>query len=314
MIWALGGNDWIRGGAGADIIDGDAGFDWSDYGDSDERVYVDLLTHEALYGTAQGDILIRIEGLMGSIFDDGLVGDHERNDLRGNAGDDYLMGNGGDDALWGEAHNDTLEGGAGGDFLFGGAGIDRASYLFSTTGVTASLLRPGINRGDAAGDSYLSVENLRGSNFGDFLEGDFYDNEIEGLFGRDTILGGEGNDVLFGNWAGDWLFGEDGSDVLYGGDDDDILHGGMNGVVGPDRLIGGSGADRLHVERGRRDGRVRHHRGFQPCGGGPNRRFHHRRKFDVRPPALRVRRRHWRRRPGSRSDQLESRDFESRVQ
>ena len=158
LIWALGGNDWIRGGAGADIIDGDADFDYSDYGDSDERVYVDLLTHEALYGTAQGDILIRIEGLMGSIFDDGLVGDHERNDLRGNAGDDYLMGNGGDDALWGEAHNDTLEGGAGGDFLFGGAGIDRASYLSSTTGVTASLLRPGINRGDAAGDSYLSVE------------------------------------------------------------------------------------------------------------------------------------------------------------
>jgi Ca2+-binding RTX toxin-like protein len=143
VIWALGGNDWIRGGAGTDIIDGGNGFDWSDYGDSGERVYVDLLTHEARYGTAQGDILIWIEGLRGSIYDDGLVGDNERNDLRGNAGDDYLIGNGGDDALWGEADDDILVGGAGGDFVFGGTGIDTASYFYSTTGVTASLLRPG---------------------------------------------------------------------------------------------------------------------------------------------------------------------------
>ena len=245
VIHALGGNDWIRGGDGADIIDGGGGLDWSDYGDSGEGVHVDLFTHEARQGTAEGDILIRIEGLRGSIHSDHLLGDDEFNDLRGNAGNDYLLGRGGDDWLWGEADNDTLEGGAGRDFLFGGAGIDTASYLLSTAGVAASLLRPGINWGDAAGDSYLSIENLVGSMLGDFLEGDCYDNVIDGFFGGDVILGGAGSDVLHGNWGTDWLFGEDDSDVLIGGDDDDILQGGMNGLTGPDRLIGGSGADRF---------------------------------------------------------------------
>jgi Ca2+-binding RTX toxin-like protein len=43
----------------------------------------------------------------------------------------------------------------------------------------------------ASGDSYSSIENLRGSNFGDKLTGDNNDNVLEGGSGADTLDGGK---------------------------------------------------------------------------------------------------------------------------
>ncbi len=44
----------------------------------------------------------------------------------------------------------------------------------------------------ASGDSDSSIENLRGSNFGDKLTGDNNDNVLEGGSGADTLDGGKG--------------------------------------------------------------------------------------------------------------------------
>ena len=57
--------------------------------------------------------------------------------------------------------------GLGADVLDGGQGIDTATYYNAATGVTASL-DTGlgvINTGEAAGDTYVNIENLTGSNF-----------------------------------------------------------------------------------------------------------------------------------------------------
>ena len=69
--------------------------------------------------------------------------------LYGGAGNDTLSGGAGDDTLEGGDGNDVLTGGAGADALIGGAGIDTASYAGATAAVTADLVRPGTNAGDA---------------------------------------------------------------------------------------------------------------------------------------------------------------------
>src|SRR4051794_23398880 len=99
---------------------------------------------------------------------DGLVPPVGYNDVTGvTTGNDTINGLAGDDILFGDDGNDFLNGGLGADALNGGPGNDWADYSSATTGVTASLDNPTINTGEAAGDTYTSIERLRGSNFND---------------------------------------------------------------------------------------------------------------------------------------------------
>ena len=123
--------------------------------------------------------------------------------LSGGGGDDTLTGGTGDDILTGGAGNDTLTGGGGADTLIGGLDSDTASYASAAGAVTAYLANPLDNAGDAAGDSYSSIENLLGSGFGDALTGDSGANVIDGGLGDDLLDGGAGNDILTGGSGSD---------------------------------------------------------------------------------------------------------------
>ncbi len=59
-------------------------------------------------GTADGDTIRNVEGVVGSAFDDTLVGDNAANLLVGNQGDDQIAGGAGDDLLVGGQGNDQL--------------------------------------------------------------------------------------------------------------------------------------------------------------------------------------------------------------
>jgi Ca2+-binding RTX toxin-like protein len=94
----LAGNDTLIGGLGADQLDGGTGSDTASYLNAASGVNVDLLNGTGTSGEAQGDILISIENLTGSAYDDMLTGNGDGNVLIGNSGNDTLRGDAGDDA------------------------------------------------------------------------------------------------------------------------------------------------------------------------------------------------------------------------
>jgi Ca2+-binding RTX toxin-like protein len=115
-----------------------------------------------------------------------------------------VFGNSGDDRLLLGSTDDTLDGGAGADELVGGGGYDYASYASASgVGVTAYLVAPRLNTGDAFGDTYDGIEGLIGSQHADVLGGDNSANVIRGGGGADTMRGYGGDDRFFVDVAGD---------------------------------------------------------------------------------------------------------------
>ncbi|WP_029082612.1 calcium-binding protein, partial [Bradyrhizobium sp. th.b2] len=318
-------SNFLRGGLGADSLDGGAGFDYADYANSSAGLVVDLADPTQNTGEAAGDTFTSIEAIQGSAFNDTLIGDANSNNLRGGAGADSLDGGGGTDyadygnaatavvanlgnpgsntgdaagdsytsiegiigsdfgdTLTGDAGNNNLRGGLGADALDGGAGNDVAEYITSSTGLLVSLANPALNTGEAAGDTYISIEGLRGSDFNDTLIGDAGDNLLDGAGGADSLVGGLGNDIYILNDPGDVItenLGE-GTDtavvtgnfnytlaanvenltietsanvsgtgnalanVITGGTGDNVLDGGL----GADTMAGGLGNDTYFVD------------------------------------------------------------------
>ena len=183
-----GGSNVLEGGAGADVLDGRGGFDWASYNTATVGVTASLADASVNTGDAAGDSYISIEGLIGSQLDDTLIGDGGDNFLRGQEGADHLVG---------------------------GAGSDTADYYETNpstlSGVTADLSNSANNTGIAAGDTYDSIENLRGTIFDDVLTGDANDNIIKGSFGDDMLTGNGGADTFV--WA-QHVVGDDGTDTI----------------------------------------------------------------------------------------------------
>lgn len=216
------GHDSLSGGAGDDVLIGGAGFDYLNGGDGADILLVDqsdsaqdiidggagldALSFERWtqgvtytlnsvtadthgYFAAFGDIHSGIEDLIGSQHNDVFTGDAQANRLFGGAGNDKLYGMNG---------ADTLEGGTGTDTLNGGGGTDTASYAGSRGGVYADLTAGEAFGGDAAGDAFVSIENLRGSRYSDELKGDAGANRLEGGDGDDWLVATAGADVFDG--------------------------------------------------------------------------------------------------------------------
>ncbi len=219
------GDEVLVGGSGADYMDGGGGVDLAAYWVATSGVTVDLKFPSRNKGDASGDMLVSIENMHGSSFDDQLSGNTAGNEIRGGNGHDTIDGRSGADDLSGGKGDDTLIGGLGNDALDGGDGADDLS---GNQGSDALF--------GATGDDILSGDNGR-----DFLFGGSGNDILSGGADRDVLYGGDDNDILFGGSGGDTLSGDAGDDDLSGGSGRDFLFGGD----GADILAGGSGVDNL---------------------------------------------------------------------
>src|SRR5262245_22580108 len=217
------------------------------YAFSQSAVTIDLLTNPQQGGYAQGDQLVDVFEVEGSLFNDIIRGSDSdpyfdsaqaraesftgtyqgRFDLINNPGDNVLIGGGGSDVLEGRGGADVLIGGSfNGDFS-----LDFASYESSPAAVTVRLKGVGSDTqtaiatgGGASGDTLVGIEGLIGSRFSDTLTGNALDNVLAGGFGNDVLDGKGGIDTA--DYSRDHFF--DNGDTA----DQVVVRLGLNGASG----------------------------------------------------------------------------------
>lgn len=193
------GNDVLRGGGGDDEYVGGLGDDTASFIEASGPMTVDLGAQAA---SGEGsDSLRGIENVLGSGFDDTLIGDEGDNRLDGRVGSDTMRGAGGNDYMI-TSRSGTYEGGDGSDT------IEYQCFMISDR--VDSDLAAGS---DSRGNVFTGIENVWSGCRGTF-SGDEGPNRLSGsgeLFGRG------GDDVLSGFGGDDFLNGGDGSDILDGG-------------------------------------------------------------------------------------------------
>ncbi|MGO4706313.1 FG-GAP-like repeat-containing protein [Microvirga sp. 2MCAF38] len=181
---------------------------WADTFKNAAGVWIDNVPRFIPYVTASGTVNFQV------LRDNVFLSDGTRSSVYGtlntniNFNSDFTTaitanGTAGADRLTGWAGNDTFMGLAGADTLNGGLGSDTASYAGAVAGVTANLSNSSANTGDAAGDQYISIENLLGSSFADILVGDDANNVLNGGAGDDYLEGGLGDDTYYVDSVGD---------------------------------------------------------------------------------------------------------------
>ena len=221
------GDDTLSGEAGKDILDGGDGVDTADFENSN-AVKVWLSDVDSVAGGANDgvdtDELFRIENIKGSAKSDELTGNAKANLIQARGGNDVLKGMAGNDTLVGGVGADTLEGGDGADWLYGeetdsttqGTG-NTASYENSRESVYVYLDKSlgNTNGGDANGDRFFNIQHLIGSDFGDVLAGDGFNNRLDGGTGDDTLIGGtdKGADTFIGGTGKDTMVWMDKANV-----------------------------------------------------------------------------------------------------
>jgi Ca2+-binding RTX toxin-like protein len=199
---------------------------------------INNLTASLLAGNDILDASVRVNGATINT----VLNGHAGNDtIYGGKGNDTLSGGDGNDRLGGGAGNDLLIGGTGADVLNGATGFDTADYR-AMSGVKIDL-QTGNGAWAAAGDKFLSIERVWGSNTGnDEIYGSSLADTLFGFGGNDTLRGQGGNDRLDGGAGGDWLIGDAGVDVLIGGAGNDTFDAG----TGEDVIYGGQGNDTIY--------------------------------------------------------------------
>jgi Ca2+-binding RTX toxin-like protein len=238
-----GGNDTLMGSLGADTLDGQGGEDFADYSGSNAAITISLTSGTGSGGYAAGDVLIGIEGIIGSNYNDQITGSGAYENLQGGAGNDTISGLSGDDTISGGTGNDYLTGGAGNDTILGESGAD---HIGGCDGNDSIIGGDGADTiwGEGGYDTIyagLSDDFVLGGTGDDFISGEDGADRLTGGQNNDTIYGGAGDDLLIGHIGNDMLYGGDGADTLSGGRYNDVLEGGN----GNDRLIGHNGHDTL---------------------------------------------------------------------
>ncbi|MDD1457457.1 calcium-binding protein, partial [Dolichospermum sp. ST_sed7] len=190
------GNNTLIGGLGADTLNGATGIDTASYANAAAAVTVNLaLTTAQTGGEATGDILLNIENLLGSNFND---------TLSGNSGNNTLIGGLGADTLNGATGNDALTGGLGTDQFFFGNGAVFTSTAFGVDTITDFL--PGTDKLVLSRTSFNALVSVSGSNLqsSEFTQINTDTNEL-------SVVGGSTAKIVYNLATGNLFYNPDGN-------------------------------------------------------------------------------------------------------
>lgn len=241
QVYAGKGNDYIIASLGSDLYNGGEGIDTVSYeAEPDTALYLNLKTKKTTGATfALGDILESIEQIIGTKFNDVMIGDDEDNRFHGFDGDDEIYGGKGNDILgggkgknklYGEDGDDVFNLSEGENLVYGGAGANTITYEHAAAGVNINLVDKIGNKSTAEVDRFEDIHDCSGSQYDDKIIGDSEMNKLNGLGGDDyidggkggdTINGGEGNNILLGGLGNDKFILLEGSNQVDGGSDID---------------------------------------------------------------------------------------------
>ncbi|WP_165245007.1 hypothetical protein [Paludisphaera soli] len=211
------------------------GVDTLDFSGFGAGVNVDLATWGTVQAVASGKLSLKFGGTGNDVETlENVIGTNFADTIRGNARYSTLTGNGGNDVLEGRGGDDVLNGGAGDDtYVFGSVGnlgfdtiVDssgRETLDFSNYGQTVVLdlgrtdrqdvlsYFPGddVNNGSTRLSLTLpsSIEDVKGSQFKDWIKGNSLSNTLYGNGGNDVLEGMGGSDTLDGGLGDDtYLF------------------------------------------------------------------------------------------------------------
>jgi Ca2+-binding RTX toxin-like protein len=210
------GDDWLVPGGGADFIWGSTGIDTVDFSTELEAVDVTVNANRSVAGAIEQ--MLDVENIVGTAYNDNIVGDALANRLFGGGGNDTVNGRDGANYLRGDDGNDSAAGGANFDDINGNMGDDTAS--------------------GGLGDDWVvggkDQDRLSGDEGNDLVYGNLGSDTCEGGAGNDTIRGGQQDDVLQGGAGDDYVSGDKDNDTVTGGDGADIFH--TFGDAGIDRV------------------------------------------------------------------------------
>ncbi|MEY4258620.1 MAG: hypothetical protein RJA56_1521, partial [Pseudomonadota bacterium] len=221
----------------ANSFTGNGGLNRVHYEHSTSGVTINLSTGQGSGGFATGDRYTTIQNATGSNLNDTFVANNQDNNFVGGNGTDTvsyenatsaitvnLLNNTGSGS---DAQGDTYSsienavGGAGSDTFISGTGANRfdgkggsntVSYAGSTA-VEVNLETGAASGGNAAGDTFVGIQNLTGGDGADVLTGDGQANTLTGGAGDDTLMGGAGDDTLMGGAGADRFTGGIGTDT-----------------------------------------------------------------------------------------------------
>jgi Ca2+-binding RTX toxin-like protein len=180
-----GDNDSLSGGFGDDLLDGGPGsIDTADYSTAVGPVTVNFGTGIVI-GEGR-DTLVDMEGVIGSSYNDRLIGDSAVNYMAGLAGNDIFIVSDGDRIL--EQPDEGFD-------------TVRASVSWTLGENFEQLVLLGSQAINATGNSAANM-----------MSGNAASNVLSGLLGFDRLRGFAGNDVLRGGAGNDTLTGGTGED------------------------------------------------------------------------------------------------------
>ncbi len=291
-----GGNDTLVGGGGFNFLNGGEGTNTVSYEDATGSVYsyLDLVSagvsdyvtfnnteytgaSQTLSSSVAIDRLANIQNVIGSEYDDMIVGDAQANT--------FVGGNG----------NDTLDGGAGVDSLVGGNDAD--VFVFKAEDSSTDIIQDfNVTQGDSiqvdveayynvfndvsfdytysgtdltltfSGQDIAILENIASDDVAsvfkqieltgtsdttattasDIFLGDSANNKFSTSFGDDYVYRGDGNDTLIAGWNNDVVLGRDGNERLIGRGNNDILIAGYGSdTFSFESYSARSGSDRI---------------------------------------------------------------------